>query len=547
MSVTTGTFPGVRIVDMPDLGAFNDSSSVVGERAGSGRFNAIALRNYIGQPATINVRQFGAVGDGVADDTFAIQAAIDSLSAYGGGVAVPPGVYRITAGIKMRPNIVLQGNGGATIIQGNAANLSSMIECSTYVATNAVITGLTIDGNRANNTGSNLTYLISSFQAGTQVINCTLTNAPGMGVLLEGANAIVANNIFLSLFSTGVLLRGPTGNTSMSARISNNKFSFVGYSAINAVWADYNVITGNAISSVSLVHHVTTVGTAVTWVSGAQFTGLLAGMFMRIAGSGGGEFQIQSIQSATALTLAMAPGAQTNVAANSGQADLIGIDSCSYNIISENSLEGGMSGGIVLSNGAGSVGMISTIIADNSVIAVGNFGIGIQSNAGANVIDSTIIKGNTAINCGVGGAANQVNSSNGIWLIGTHTNNTLISANFCNGFNAGNQLWGIYIDPSVPAGQTTVTGNVSTGNTTGDVFGAGWQAYTPTVSASVGTFTTVSPTGRYRLIDKTVQFQVTLRIVTNGTAATSIIVSLPFAAHRRSVCHLPDFWARRRP
>ena len=46
MSVTTGTFPGVRIVDMPDLGAVNDTSSVVGERAGSGRFSASALRAY---------------------------------------------------------------------------------------------------------------------------------------------------------------------------------------------------------------------------------------------------------------------------------------------------------------------------------------------------------------------------------------------------------------------------------------------------------------------------------------------------------------------
>ena len=37
MSVTTGTFPGIRIFDMPDLGAVTDTSSLVGEHAGSGR------------------------------------------------------------------------------------------------------------------------------------------------------------------------------------------------------------------------------------------------------------------------------------------------------------------------------------------------------------------------------------------------------------------------------------------------------------------------------------------------------------------------------
>ena len=80
-----------------------------------------------------------------------------------------------------------------------------------------------------------------------------------------------------------------------------------------------------------------------------------------------------------------------------------------------------------------------------------------------------------------------------------------------------------------PRGQTTVTGNLSIGNTTGDVFGAGWQIYTPSLSAAAGAFTSAVATGRYRLIDKTVQFQVTVRIVTNGSAANSVIVGLPLS------------------
>ena len=47
MSITTGTLPGVRIVDMPDLGVITDNSSVVGEHAGSGRFTAPAVRTYV--------------------------------------------------------------------------------------------------------------------------------------------------------------------------------------------------------------------------------------------------------------------------------------------------------------------------------------------------------------------------------------------------------------------------------------------------------------------------------------------------------------------
>ena len=40
-------YGGVRIVDMPDLGAFTDASSVVGEKAGSGRFSAPAISGYL--------------------------------------------------------------------------------------------------------------------------------------------------------------------------------------------------------------------------------------------------------------------------------------------------------------------------------------------------------------------------------------------------------------------------------------------------------------------------------------------------------------------
>lgn len=46
--------------------------------------------------APVNVRDFGAVGDGVTDDTATIQAAIDSI-ADDGVLIVPPGTYKITS------------------------------------------------------------------------------------------------------------------------------------------------------------------------------------------------------------------------------------------------------------------------------------------------------------------------------------------------------------------------------------------------------------------------------------------------------------------
>jgi len=60
--------------------------------------------------------------------------------------------------------------------------------------------------------------------------------------------------------------------------------------------------------------------------------------------------------------------------------------------------------------------------------------------------------------------------------------------------------------------------------------GATATAYTPTVSAINGTFTTASAIGKYILVNKLCFVQFVITITTNGTAATGVLVSLPFSA-----------------
>lgn len=57
----------------------------------------------------INVRHYGAVGDGVSDDTTAIQSAIDAAAERGGGcVWVPSGTYAVST-IRLRTFVALVG------------------------------------------------------------------------------------------------------------------------------------------------------------------------------------------------------------------------------------------------------------------------------------------------------------------------------------------------------------------------------------------------------------------------------------------------------
>jgi hypothetical protein len=61
----------------------------------------------------INVKAYGAQGNGVSDDTTAIVAANAAATALGGGnVYWPPGTYRVTAAINLPANVTWVGAGG---------------------------------------------------------------------------------------------------------------------------------------------------------------------------------------------------------------------------------------------------------------------------------------------------------------------------------------------------------------------------------------------------------------------------------------------------
>ena len=59
---------------------------------------------------------------------------------------------------------------------------------------------------------------------------------------------------------------------------------------------------------------------------------------------------------------------------------------------------------------------------------------------------------------------------------------------------------------------------------------AAWTTYTPTVTATTGSFTTVSATGRYTRVGKLAVVQFSVTITTNGTAAGQVVVTAPFGA-----------------
>lgn len=169
--------------------------------------------------AVVNVKDYGAVGDGVTDDTLAIQAAIDACSNNGNGggiVFVPSGIYLMrsrdyvnSAGatigrccLIMRDGVTLQGENWGTQLQLDAnqylvGTYFRMIASDTInMLQQAAIRDITINGNRANNPsitdGNNIVLEVLS---NVKIDNVNSISSNGNGILLRGTPTQYMSNV----------------------------------------------------------------------------------------------------------------------------------------------------------------------------------------------------------------------------------------------------------------------------------------------------------------------------------------------------------------
>lgn len=131
--------------------------------------------NMASKPIT-NVREQGAVGDGITDDTKALQRAIDRASVAGGVVVVPDGVYLVDAvkGVRLKSDVVLKLSENAVIKAApNGSTNYSILRIEN--ASNVAIIGGVLLGERYQHQGKKGEW--------------------GMGVSLAAATNIIIKNV----------------------------------------------------------------------------------------------------------------------------------------------------------------------------------------------------------------------------------------------------------------------------------------------------------------------------------------------------------------
>lgn len=251
---------------------------------------AVSLQNkttLLADVAPIGVVQFGAVGDGINDDTKAIVAAI--AAAQSGQVVVfTPGTYNVSSTIVTAIPLTLQFQRGATLFLINNSNCDLL----TVSSGSTVLGGGTLDFNGANQTGNlfalnlNNTCRVQNIEIknylwtgiGIQAtsncivedcnIHTTLTSSSGYGVYMNrsgsigSSNNIIRNNTIVTtgdgVFSGGDNANPPvtisSGNIVSNNQITSNRIAIemFGGSPYSNISDNTCVITGNGTISAGI-------------------------------------------------------------------------------------------------------------------------------------------------------------------------------------------------------------------------------------------------------------------------------------------------------
>ncbi len=196
----------------------------------------------------INVKDFGAKGDGTTNDTAAIQAALDAVTSSG-TVVFPPGIYLVDGVLLHNNKINVLGFGNATL----QASSSMIRVVSTNGFHDCIIDGLIGIGTGADTGSSSGRGIFHIAQGSLRCIvqNCKALNSSGSGIVDDGEESKVLNNHIEVSGEHGIYL-----SSSKYAVIQGNLIKSSGtisvlspilYSGIKIDGASYCSIIGNQI------------------------------------------------------------------------------------------------------------------------------------------------------------------------------------------------------------------------------------------------------------------------------------------------------------
>ena len=223
--------------------------------------------NSVDNGLGVNVKDFGAVGDGVADDTAAIQAAIDSITDTGAiitdkerlksnKVVLPAGIYKTTAVIELTDGIWLDGAGpNVSVIRPTHTGIGISMGNMSDEHANIRVSNLAIEGNTSDaivygawTTTTTVGIDVARCIRSCFITNCLVTKCDISVNVYDSWTLTIEHSQFLYATQYHVKWKDAT-----NALIDNNRFD---WAELSCIWIDGTdagtatlgvVITNNAI------------------------------------------------------------------------------------------------------------------------------------------------------------------------------------------------------------------------------------------------------------------------------------------------------------
>ena len=463
--------------------ADDDGSDWIGfDPAGSGataRSAQAKMRDFV------SVKDFGAVGDGIANDTAAIQAAVAALPSTGGGLYFPAGTYLVSSAITLNKPGVYYGDGWATNIRTNSATANSFtvsgaeqvqIENMRFTSAVTKTAGWYVDVAASANR-----FRLSDFAMEGAI--------GGMRTAAVATCTIERGQILNCVASTAVAIRIDAGfDVSIRDVLSDQAVNiFAGIYVTQA--GDVTIEDCNLIHCGQALYVNPGVGQVVAslWANNTFFdTSTRAAYFFAQGGS---------------IVRSLFDQCWFSGSANEG----VRLETSGGGVIQGTDFNGCH---VYLNAGNGisviDAGVTNTRVHDCSIAQNTFSGVAVAANVSdVSVQDCRI--GNTG---GLNG-----NGASGVALIAGAGTNIQVLNNDLRG-NVGANL------SNAATGNTIIANNLGANEV--------WTTYTPTIAAASGTITTLGTVaGLYQKIGKQLFLELSIPITTNGTGATAITATLP--------------------
>lgn len=277
-----------------------------------------------------------------------INRAIVSAAAHHGGVVSINASYRIGHPIRLMSRVELNCSSRGSLRQLAGANVTHLIETSTYNASHVLIENCRINGNRSNESSGTSLVLLGKGDYNT-IRHNLLEAAPGHGVLISEASThdAVVNNHFEQITDRPISIYETT-NTSSRHLIRGNKVRTYGGFGIAIVRSDDDELLDNDIVGITRVAIVKINESTVIRQEGDSFAGIRPGMHLVFRGLSGPSPIVATVDSEDNLTLTTPLARYDHLLVRIGSLEAINIDSGNRNLIACNICAATSDSGIVV-------------------------------------------------------------------------------------------------------------------------------------------------------------------------------------------------------